>query len=254
MAVVHLSGRTVSSSRVALARATATLLALPTSSCLWSLHHGLSLPTALATTQTGEKKIVFSAASKNARPSFYLSEKNNLFDPMKTHPIPKHSFASKLILGVLLGNLGIHTAQAAISISANVGFSPGTAIYTYSYSITSTGTVDTILVTVPLSPAANVLSISAPAGFALTFDPVAAVLSFIEDNDLFTEQTFGNTPNVTPFTFTSPLAPMSVTFTAFDVSGTEFNGTTLAPVPEPTTTLLCTSALGLAVLRRRRLA
>jgi hypothetical protein len=164
--------------------------------------------------------------------------------------ISHHTKPLTLVLAVLLGINA--STQAAVVLNANVLFNASTSLYNYSYSITNNEPPDLILVTIPASNLSAVTDISPPTGFSLTYDRVGQVLSFFEDNDIFTEQTFAPGSTVTPFTFSSPLAPQSVAFTAFDVSGNEFSGTTVAPVPETSTTLLGGLALSTSLLRRRR--
>jgi hypothetical protein len=160
-----------------------------------------------------------------------------------------------MVLGLLLGAASSITSQAAVNINNTVSFDANTNLYRYSYSITNTGTLDLILLTIPISQNANVIGISTPLGFSLTSDPVAQVNSFFEDNDIFTDNTFAQGINVSPFVFNSPLAPGTVTYTAFDVSGAELSGTTtspVSPIPEPSTALLGGLAIVITFARRRR--
>jgi hypothetical protein len=156
-----------------------------------------------------------------------------------------------LILSISLLT-GLTSLPAAVTINQSANFDLLTSLYTYSYSFQNTGTQDLILITIPASQFAGVSSITIPEGFAFTYDPIAQVNSFFEDNSIFTDQTFAAGSTTGPFTFTSPIAPASVPFTAFDVAGTEFTGTTISPVPEPSALMLG----GLAVFgigcRRRR--
>lgn len=132
-----------------------------------------------------------------------------------------------------------------------VTFDGMTQLYRYSYSVTNNEALDLILLTIPTDSAADATSISPPLGFSLTYDPSQAVINLFEDSDLFTNQTFAPASTVSPFEFNSPFAPGLVTFTAYDVSGAEFSGTTLAPVPEPSISLLAALS-SVAVLARRR--
>ena len=171
---------------------------------------------------------------------------------MKTpHPIHRPQSLA-LTLGLFLGAIPLGTASGAVNLINSVNFNSGTALYEYSYSIQNTGSFDLALVSVPAGNAANVIGITAPTGFALTFDPSQGWINFNEDNDIFTEQTFAAGTTVSAFTFRSALAPGSVTFTAYDVSGTEFTGTTLSPVPEPSVSLLGGIAITAGLAKRRR--
>ncbi|NJM37156.1 MAG: hypothetical protein HC845_04380 [Akkermansiaceae bacterium] len=159
------------------------------------------------------------------------------------------------ILSVALGMIAavsVTTAQAAVNVISDVTFDSTTNLYRYSYSIQNTGLLDLILLTIPTDSLANVTNISPATGFSLTYDRIAQVNSFFEDNDIFTDNTFAPGLTVSPFVFNSPLAPLSVTYTAFDVSGAEFSGTTVSPIPETSSALLGGVAIIAAVARRRR--
>jgi hypothetical protein len=158
----------------------------------------------------------------------------------------------------LIMALGIITAasapmaQAAVNVISDVTFDSMTSLYRYSYSIQNTGTLDLILLTIPADSLADITNISPATGFALTYDRVAQTNAFFEDNDIFTDNTFAPGLTVAPFVFSSPLAPQSVNFTAFDVSGAEFSGTTVSPIPETSSALLSGIAIITAMARRRR--
>lgn len=171
---------------------------------------------------------------------------------MKTNHTNSRPNRHLLALGFLLGALPLGSARGAVSVINTVTFNAGTNLYEYSYSIQNTGLLDLILISVPTSIASNVTGIASPTGFTLTFDPSQGQLNFNEDNDIFTDQTFAPSTTVSPFSFSSPLAPGSTTFTAFDVEGTEFTGTTTSPVPEPSASLLSGIAIASLMARRRR--
>lgn len=156
------------------------------------------------------------------------------------------------MLGLLLGASSFEQAHAAVSLTQIITFDGMTNLYRYSYSVGNTGPDDLILVTIPTDSNATLTALSPPTGFSMTYDPSQGVVSFFEDSDLFTEQTFAPGSVITPFEFDSPLAPGVVTYTAFDVTGAEFTGTTLAPVPEPSVTLLSGLASITLLARRRR--
>jgi hypothetical protein len=157
-----------------------------------------------------------------------------------------------MALGILMAATSVTTTQAAVNINNTVTFDAMTNLYRYSYSIQNTGTLDLILLTIPVDSLGNLSGISAPSGFSLTFDPIAQVNSFFEDSDIFTDNTFAPGLTVAPFVFNSPLAPMTVTYTAFDISGAEFTGTTLSPIPEPSSAILGGLTIVAAMARRRR--
>lgn len=158
-----------------------------------------------------------------------------------------------MALGLALGGSLSGQTHAAAVITSAVTFNAGTSLYHYSYSVQNTGLEDLALISIPADPASSVLGIMAPVGFDLTFDPSQGWLNLNEDNNIFTNQTFAVGSTVAPFQFDSPLAPGNVTFSAFDVTGTEFNGTAQAPVPEASTAML-SSLVGLvaATCRRRQ--
>ena len=86
-------------------------------------------------------------------------------------------------------------------------------------------------------------------GFQTTYDTVSSRVNFIWDSDDFTPQTFAPNSTVSGFSFTSPVGPGQVQFTASDVNE-DFTGFTTAPVPEPSVMLLGLTVLP-ALLRRR---
>ena len=139
-------------------------------------------------------------------------------------------------------------AHAQVVVPSTVNFNSGTGLYNYAYSVTNNGPAfDLAILNVPVAPASNLLSLLAPTGFGISFDPGVGIVSFFEDSDPGTTQTFlpGSTNGL--FTFSSAFAPGAVTFDALDANGDTYTGTTQAPitaVPEPGTFLL----LGLGVL------
>ncbi|MGL4401768.1 MAG: PEP-CTERM sorting domain-containing protein [Luteolibacter sp.] len=153
---------------------------------------------------------------------------------------------------LLLGAASVLTSQAAVTINSTFNLDSGTNLYTYSYSVENTGPSDLALISIPTSPAANISGASAPTGFSVIFDSFQGFLSFVEDSDLFTDQTFAVGSIISPFQVTSALAPGTVTFTAFDIEGSEFTGSVVAPVPEPSSLLLVGLALLPVSARRRR--
>jgi hypothetical protein len=171
---------------------------------------------------------------------------------MKTKTHRKRSRGLLLAFGILLGASLVGTSHAAVTLTQIITFDGMTNLYHYSYSIENTGTEDLILVTVPTDSSADITALSPPTGFSMTYDPSQGVVNFFEDSDLFTNQTFSPGSVITPFEFDSPFAPVAVTFTAFDVTGTEFTGSTLSPVPEPTVSLLGGLAAVAAMTRRKR--
>ena len=152
------------------------------------------------------------------------------------------------LLGVLAtANL----ATAAVTLTPTSTFNAGTNRFTYTYSVMNSGTPDPLIqVTFPVSPAAALMGITAPAGFKITYDTVGARVNFLEDDSVFTTQSFAPNSTVSGFSFNSPVGPGSVQYVASD-EFTDFTGTTTAPVPEPSVLVLGLAAIP-AFLRRRR--
>jgi hypothetical protein len=144
-------------------------------------------------------------------------------------------------------------ARAQVSVSPTLGFD-GT-LYSYSYSVANPTALDLALVSVGVLSQPNaVLNPTAPAGFLISFDPGVGLVSFLEDLDPATPQTFAAGTTVSGFTFQSPFSPSLSRFEALDLAGNTFTGPTLGPnaIPEPSTLLLGLAVLpGLFFLPRR---
>lgn len=145
-------------------------------------------------------------------------------------------------------------AHAQVAVTPTVTFSSG--LYTYDYSVTN-NTMETLAITTfdvrPLADA--VMMPSAPLGFDIAFDSGLGLVSFFEDTDPATLDTFAPGSTVSGFMFTSPYQPTVSNFEALDINGMSFFGTTLAPanVPEPgTVALAITLSLGMTGLIRTR--
>lgn len=155
----------------------------------------------------------------------------------------------------LLSCAAIHGASAQIVVPSFVNFDPGTGLYNYSYSVTNNGPAfDVAILNVPVAHNSNLLSLLAPAGFGISYDPRVDIVSFFEDADLGTTETFSPGSTNGLFRFSSTFAPGAVTFDALNAGGDTYTSSTLAPVtpvPEPGTVLL--AGLGvLATASRRR--
>jgi hypothetical protein len=145
-------------------------------------------------------------------------------------------------------------AHAQVAINPAVSFSNG--LYTYNYDVVN-NTAETLAITtfeVPALPGA-ILNLTAPTGFDISFDSGLGLVSFFEDTDPNTLDTFAAGSTVSGFMFSSFYAPGVSDFEALDVNGTSFIGTTRAPVvPEPGTFALFGGVTlgGVLALRRRR--
>lgn len=163
----------------------------------------------------------------------------------------------RFLAAALVTALAAGTIQAQVTVPSTVNFDSGTGIYTYSYSVMNGGqNFDLAIINVPVATGGNLMNLTSPSGFDISFDPGAGFVSFFEDSDPGTLPTFGPGSTTGFFTFTTPLAPASVTFDALDAGGDTFTGITLAPtlaIPEPgTLSLLGAALVAPALLARRR--
>ena len=153
----------------------------------------------------------------------------------------------------MLGFLG--TARSQVLVDAVVTFDSSASLFLYQYSVTNNGSADLAIITFGVAPGSDtVLSPSAPTGFLISFDPGVSLVSFTEDNDSGTPQTFAPGTTVSGFSFSSALGPGSVQFEAQDANGDSFFGVTSAPIPEAGTSALLVfgaALLGGWFLRRR---
>ena len=170
--------------------------------------------------------------------------------------LPRRYKLPLLAAFALLGSAGL--SHAAVTITSNVTFNATLSSYTYSYTVSNSGTgVDLAVIDIPIGPTVILTDLTAPSGFGIISDgdPVSLV-SFFEDNNPGTLQTFGPDTSVTGFSFVSTAAPSLVTFSAMDANGDTFTGTTqsaVITVPEPSPLLLLgMTALPLALIRCRR--
>ncbi len=132
------------------------------------------------------------------------------------------------------------------------------SVYTYSYSVMNGSPNTLAIVSFGAMPAASftVQNLTAPMGFLATYDSGNGFVSFLEDNNPATLQTFAPGSTVSAFTLTSTFAPGATTFEALDIFGNTYTGVTVAPIPEPGVLALCLLALPAFVLlfpRRRKM-
>lgn len=164
--------------------------------------------------------------------------------PLRVFRLPAIVFALTSLSGSI--------CHAAVSVVPTVAFAGG--VYTYSYTVNNTGTpYDLAIIDVPIGSSVVVTGATAPTGFVITSDgPPINLVSFLEDNDFSTPQTFAPGSSVKFFTYQSTSGPGTVIFSALDANGDNYTGTTLSAVPEPSGLLLLGfSALPLLAARRR---
>lgn len=170
--------------------------------------------------------------------------------------------------GVALGVLAALAAAAALPgiaraqvlVNGNAVFN-GTQ-FDYSYSVVNNTALQLAIVSINVFALPDaVLNPAAPEGFLISFDPGVGLVSFLEDNEASTPQTFAPGSTVGFFTFQSAFAPNPSSFEALDIEGNSFTGQTIAPAPavaapEPATLALLgmvsgAQATALFVRRRR---
>ncbi len=131
--------------------------------------------------------------------------------------------------------------------------------YVVNYTSPDNGMTDLADVEFQVAPNAQLTNLAASTGFFTAYDSGNGFVTFLEDNNPATPQTFSNTSAT--FSFSSPLGPTVVPYDGMD-GVTTYNGTLLAPglaaAPEPGTLVsLAAGVLGLgllAVRARRRAA
>lgn len=155
------------------------------------------------------------------------------------------------VLTVAMGLLLTQAAQAQVTVTPTV--TQNGSLFHYNYSIINGATDDLSIITLeglPMQDAA-VMNLMVPDGFVGSFDSGLGLLSFLEGTQAFSVNT-----TFSGFGYDSLFGPVDGTFSALDINGTEFRGTTLvaAAVPEPgALSLMCGFATVAAfALRRRR--
>lgn len=155
-----------------------------------------------------------------------------------------------VLCGLLAGS--VHAQQVTVTPTVT---SNG-ALFDYSYSVFNGAPSEIGVISFQtLDNVQAVTSPAAPPGFLTSFDDGNGFISFGQDTDPDTSQSFAPDSTVAPFTFTSRFAPGQVAFEAFDVDGNRYVGTTLAPAaaPEPNALLVFgTGVLGLSLIAARR--
>ncbi len=116
------------------------------------------------------------------------------------------SLAALLALTIAQGT----AARAQISVTPTV--TPGAGLFTYSYSITNGGTFDLAFVNIAADGVNS--AVTAPTGFIGFFDPGVRLVTFAEDADAGTPQTFAPGLTISGFSFTSLFGPVTAPFDA----------------------------------------
>ena len=151
---------------------------------------------------------------------------------MKTNLIRRAANKSACAL-ICAGSILTFAAYAQVELNTNIDFNIGSGIYTYSHAVLNQGpTFDLAIVNLTVATNSNLMNLSAPTGFNINFDPGVGVISFLEDADPATPQTFAPNSTITPFTYTSTFAPVPIGFDALDAGGNTFTGFTLSAAPD----------------------
>lgn len=151
---------------------------------------------------------------------------------MKTNTIRKAAKNSASAL-ICAGSILACAAYAQVDLNTHIDFNMGTGIYTYSHGVLNQGpTFDLAIVNLNVATNSNLMNLSAPTGFNINFDPGVGIVSFFEDADPATPQTFAPNSTTTPFVYTSTFAPVPIGFDALDAGGNTFTGFTLSAAPD----------------------
>jgi len=177
--------------------------------------------------------------------------------------------ASALLLTLLLAP---GAARAQVDLTSTVVFNAGLSLFTYTYSVTKNipvlppdpldpltvpNTLALVDLSVPALPDAVLVDPATfPTGFQIVFDSGLGLVSFLEDLDPATPQTFAPGTTVPGFTFNSRFGPGNTSFTALVLpAGNTISGSTQGPggvIPEPGTLTLLGIALSPGLLAARR--
>ena len=151
---------------------------------------------------------------------------------MKTNTIRRKSRTTACALA-LTGSILGSAAFAQVDLNVNIDFNAGTGMYTYTHAVLNKGqTFDLAIVNLNVATTSNLMNLSAPTGFGISYDAGVGIASFYEDADPATPQTFAPNSTTAPFTFTSTLAPVAIGIDALDANGNAFTGFTLSAAPD----------------------
>jgi uncharacterized protein (DUF2141 family) len=167
-------------------------------------------------------------------------------------------------LCALLSSAAAHaqTTGTLTVISPTPTVSADQSLFNYFYIVNYTspdaGVTDLADVEFQVAPNTQITNLGASTGFFTAYDPGNGFVTFLEDSNPATPQTFSNTSAT--FSFSSPLGPTVVPYDGMD-GVTTYNGTLLAPglaaAPEPSALVSLTAGafvLGLCAVRARRRA
>jgi hypothetical protein len=150
--------------------------------------------------------------------------------------------------------LAVTSAKGAVVVTSGVSFDIPSSTYTYTYSVTNANPdFDIATLDIPIGEGVTVVNPTSPTGFGIISDgdPVNLV-TFYEDTDPGTTDTFAPGTTRGFFSYQSTSAPGTVTFSALDANGDTYTGTALSAVPEPAAPLMVlAAALPLLASRRR---
>jgi hypothetical protein len=142
------------------------------------------------------------------------------------------------IAAVLCAVLIPGIVRAQVSVTPTVMFD-GT-LYHYDYSVANLTAFDLAVVSIAVASQPDaVMNPTPPPGFLISFDAGVGLVSFLEDADPATTETFAAGTAVSGFRFDSVFPALPTTFEALDLAGNTFSGSTLGPVgpggvvPEP---------------------
>lgn len=131
------------------------------------------------------------------------------------------------------------SAQAQVTVSGEfIEQTPSGSGFVFDFDVFNNTANTLALVDVTIPGGVTPTNLMAPVGFQIVFDPGLGLLSFLEDSDPVTPQSFAPGSTITGFTFQTPTQIGPSSFSALDVEGNLFSGTTTltassTAAPEP---------------------